>query len=78
MRSGIKRFLLGYIAKYSAWQHGIVLISEKSTIRHVKFDKSTRGDSQTVNIFLGGVIDVCDFYRQWGNNGRRTHRSNRT
>lgn len=61
MRSGIKRFLLGYMAKYSAWKHGIALISEKSTIRHVKFDKSTRGDSQTVNIFSGGVIDVCDF-----------------
>lgn len=54
MRSGIKRFLLGYMAKYSAWKHGIALISEKSTIRHVKFDKSTRGDSQTVNIFSGG------------------------
>lgn len=54
MRSSIKRILLGYITQYSAWKHDIVLISEKCTVRHVKFDKSTRGNFQTVNIFPGG------------------------
>lgn len=61
MRSSIKRILFRHMAKYSAWKHDIALISKDCTIRHVKFDKSTRGTCQFINIFSGGVMDMCDF-----------------